>query len=249
MRVAICLSGQLRNFKETFPYFKSFIIDDLSPDIFIYTDEYDVEIEKLYIPKYFEFNTNIIKNNLDYRHINSSTNEISLLNQFYKISECNKLKCKYENENNFKYDLVIRCRFDSFFTRKFKKDELHIEDNQIIVPWGWDFKCVSEYAVTDIFALGRSDTMDKYSSVFDNLDKYKNDIIFHPESIMGYNLFRENVEVKTYEINFQFNYPEIDEFGNDIDNSKKIQELKNNGVEYKQVFWMNKIQYYPIKII
>lgn len=45
MKIAICLSGQLRNYKETFPYFKSFIIDDLSPDIFIYTDKYDSEIE------------------------------------------------------------------------------------------------------------------------------------------------------------------------------------------------------------
>ena len=83
----------------------------------------------------------------------------------------------------------------------------------------------------------------EYSSVFDNLDKYKNDVIFHPESLIGYSLFRENVEVKTYEINFQFHYPEIDEFGNNIDVSQRIQELKNNGVEYKQVFWMDKIQY------
>jgi hypothetical protein len=48
--------------------------------------------------------------------------------------------------------------------------------------------------------------MDKYSSVFDNLDKYKNDVIFHPESIIGYNLFVNNINVKTYQINFQFNY-------------------------------------------
>ena len=48
MKVAICLSGQLRNYKETFTYFKSFIIDDLSPDIFIYTDKYETEIERLY---------------------------------------------------------------------------------------------------------------------------------------------------------------------------------------------------------
>lgn len=247
MKIAICLSGQLRNYKETFPYFKSFIIDDLSPDIFIYTDKYDSEIERLYKPKYFEFNTNIINNNLGYKNIHPSTNNISLLNQFYKISECNKLKCKYEDENKFKYDLVIRCRLDSFFIRKFKKEELELEDNQIIVPWGWDFKSVSEHAETDIFALGKSEAMDKYSSVFDNLDKYKNDIIFHPESIIGYNLFRENVETKTYEINFQFHYPEINELGNNIDVSQRIQELKNNGVEYSQNFWMNKILYYPIK--
>ncbi len=138
-------------------------------------------------------------------------------------------------------------RLDSFFIRKFKKEELELEDNQIIVPWGWDFKSVSEHAETDIFALGKSEEMDKYSSVFDNLDKYKNDIIFHPESIIGYNLFRENVETKTYEINFQFHYPEINELGNNIDVSQRIQELKNNGVEYSQNFWMNKILYYPIK--
>lgn len=33
MKIAVCLSGQLRNYKETFPYFKSFIINELKPDI------------------------------------------------------------------------------------------------------------------------------------------------------------------------------------------------------------------------
>ena len=247
MKIAICISGQLRNYRETFTYFKSFIMDDLSPDIFIYTDRYDVEIERLYKPKYFEFNTNVINNNLGYKNIHTSTNNISLLNQFHKISECNKLKCKYEEENNFKYDLVIRCRFDAFFVRKFNKEELSLDNDEIIVPWGWDFKCVSEHAETDIFALGKSETMDKYSSVFDNLDKYKNDIIFHPESIMGYNLFMNNVRVKTYPINFQFHYPEIDETGNNIDVSKKIEELKNNQIFYNETLWNNKKFYYPIK--
>ena len=246
MKIAICLSGQLRNYKETFPYFRNFIINDLSPDIFIYTDKYESDLERLYKPKFFEFNSNIINSDLGYKNRHSSTNDISLLNQFYKITECNKLKCKYEDEKKFKYDLVIRCRFDSFFIRKFKKEELELNNNEILVPWGWDFKCVSEYAETDIFAIGNSEAIDKYSSVFDNLHKYKNDIIFHPESIIGYNIFMNNLKVKTYQINFQFNYPEIDEFGNNINIDEKIQELKNNGIDYIQQVWMNKNQYYPL---
>jgi hypothetical protein len=247
MRIAVCLSGQLRNYKETFPYFKNFIINELDPDIFIFTDEYDPKLIELYSPKKIDFTTKLIENNFSYRYRHTSTNDISLLNQFYKISECNKLKCKYEEENNFKYDLVIRCRFDAFFVRKFNKEELLLDNDEILVPWGWDFKCVSEYAETDIFAIGKSETIDKYSSVFDNLEKYKNDIIFHPESIMGYNLFMNNVRVKTYLINFQFSYPEIDENGNNIDVNKKIEELKNNQIFYNETLWENKIFYYPHK--
>jgi len=247
MKIAICLSGQLRNYKETFPYFNNFIIKDLNPDIFIYTDKYESEIESLYKPKKFGIQKSPIIKYFNFKNIHSSTNENSLLNQFYKISECNKLKIEYENENNFIYDLVIRCRFDAFFVKRFEKDQLIVNNNQILVPWGWDFKCVSPYAETDIFALGKSDTMNNYSNIFDNMYKYENDILFHPESLIGYNLYVNSINVKTYLINFHFHYPEIDEYGNEINTEDLIEKLSSNGVKYDLTIWENKKRYYPKK--
>ena len=41
----------------------------------------------------------------------------NIISQFYSISQANNLKKKYEDENNFKYDVVVRLRTDEYFQR------------------------------------------------------------------------------------------------------------------------------------
>tara|TARA_R110000765_G_scaffold395112_1_gene488814 strand:- start:19 stop:762 length:744 start_codon:yes stop_codon:yes gene_type:complete len=241
MRVAICLSGELRNYKDTFPYFKKYIMDVLNPDIFIYTNGNEDFLNN-YNAKSISIQEGSVDLNHGYRQVHDSTSVISVLNQQHKIESCNKLKIEYENEHDFKYDIVIRCRLDSFFTRPFSSEELQPNKDVILVPWGWDFKGVSPYSETDIFALGDSETMNKYSSSYSNIPNYINQIVFHSETLIGYNLYKQGVKTKTYQINFIFSFPEHDINGNE----HNVSDIMNgNGNHYTNKPYQGKNYFYP----
>lgn len=247
MNIAVCVSGQLRNFKETFPYFKENIINHLNPDVFIYGDGLSDELIELYEPKGFGYQKDLIDYDYSGHIVEGGVRPTGIINMYYKIKMCNELKKNYELQNQFKYDLVIRARFDEFFIRKFNQEELQIPSKTILMPWGWDFKSVSPYSEADILALGYSEDMDVYSSVFDNFDEYKRIIPFHPETLCGYNLHVNGIKVKTYLINAQFHYPDIDPLGLPISLEDRILELKAEGVDYVSSYWDGKILYHPIK--
>jgi len=72
-------------------------------------------------------------------------------NELYKIFECHKLMEQYEKENNFKYDVIIRMRFDLGLKKKLY-DETLINNEElkktygnqyIITVGGWD--CPKSY--------------------------------------------------------------------------------------------------------
>ena len=58
-------------------------------------------------------------------------NQFRSINQFYNGEECNKLKIQYENEHNFKYDIVFRIRPDLFLA--WAKQHIPKNDDD------WDF--------------------------------------------------------------------------------------------------------------
>ena len=248
MKIAICISGLLRNYKETFNYFNNFIIKDLKPDIFLFTDKYDKKCLDLYKPKDFGIQKGIIDDNYNFLNTHQSTIGINMVNNFYKISEVFKLKSKYELKNNFNYDLVIRCRFDSFFTEKI--NILNIGINDIIIP-NLDFYVngISKYAINDNFGIGSSSVMNIYSSIYDKLNLYKNDIIFHPETIIGYNLYINNINIIKKPIKFQFYHPSINEFGDkiNIENYLGKELISPYGIKYRIVNQEEERRFYPIK--
>jgi hypothetical protein len=95
---------------------------------------------------------------LDYRTINS-------LPQLYKIEKCNLLKKEFELENNFKYDVVIRSRFDNLFV-----DELDLsfvgKSNIYNINLGGNFYPNRVY---DIMFYGDSISMDIISETYSNI--------------------------------------------------------------------------------
>ena len=40
------------------------------------------------------------------------------LQQYYKVKESIQMKRKYEEQNSFKYDIVVRLRFDIGYNKK-----------------------------------------------------------------------------------------------------------------------------------
>jgi hypothetical protein len=195
MKIALCLSGGLRNFKDTYYSFKHFLLDEYEVDVFFYglenkegVDINTKDLVRLYNPKKYKIN-----NTEFYNSIHCKYNIPSSFYGFYNVLKCNELKSLYENENEFKYDIVIRSRTDYFWFRYLTDEEIFLSKSNIITPEEWSFKGVNYFARSDIFAMGSSKLMDEYSNLFNRLDEYCNSITFHPESLCGYHLLKNNI--------------------------------------------------------
>lgn len=189
MKVALCLSGQPRYLDLGYSEIAKNLLS-YQPDIFIHTwwDESMVGKEMILSPhltygrKYqWEENTHTKIMEL-YNPINIVTEPqrefniypdvdyekvfpISPYSMFYSIKRANDLKSNYESKKGFKYDLVIRCRFDI----KFDFFNLDLEK---IDPNTFYLNSVADTFPNDQFAISGSDSMDYYSSLFNYLDGY-----------------------------------------------------------------------------
>jgi hypothetical protein len=208
MKIAICLSGMVRNFENTYPSFKKFIIDEHNPDIFFsgypnskgfeYCESKIIELyspKKIIIQEYTDDLRKMICNNEEKYKARPETKVNNFLSQMYNIKKCDLLRQEYEKENNFKYDVVIRSRIDVFYFKKFEEKELQMAQfGYILIPTEWDFKTVNIRAVSDSFAMTNSKNMTKYSNLYNNFDEYYNaGVQIHPETIFGFHLIQQGL--------------------------------------------------------
>ena len=232
-KVALCISGFIRNATDTYPSIKKNIIDKFDIDVFIYsykstvkhksiykirqspdTSDEDI-IVKLYQPKKYVFNefSNDFVNNIvlknrpdEYKQLladyaNDSleskyvTKHVNQYCMFYNVYKCNELKKEYESENGFKYDYVIRTRFDmSINDSKYLDCLSYLNDNNIMIIG----PAQHNYTIYDHFALGQSMSMDKYSNLYSEIydvllslnldDKYKK--LSLPETLIGFYILK-----------------------------------------------------------
>jgi len=203
MKTAICISGHIRNFVQNFSNFKTFIIDPLSPDIFLHTwDTYgwraegnDIskgfgqfkgfdyysgkinieQINSLYqLKKYVVEDFSTVENQL-FEQSNSHRPNCThpcdrpenVVGMAYKLKKCFELKIQHEKENNFVYDVVIRSRPDLLFSRAPINDKVisAVQNGYLLTPEEESYGKAS-----DIFAIGNSETMNRYSELYNNLD-------------------------------------------------------------------------------
>ena len=117
---------------------------------------------------------NYVVNN-EYCHRNEYV-RLSNLSQFYKLKECFNLMCEYEKEQNLKYDMIIRCRFDCILESIYD-DSINLNDLDILKtiysPW-------SPGHMMDWWAIGNRYIMEKYCKYYDN---------FAPGIIENYRMF------------------------------------------------------------
>jgi len=211
MKIALCISGGLRNYKDTHYSVKHFLLDCNNVDIFYYglenkegKEQNIKDFTELYNPKKIVINKNDFYDQIPCRyHIKSS------FYGFYNVLKCNELKSNYEEENKFKYDFVIRVRPDYFWFRSITSDEFEAAKENVLTPERWSFKCVQPFAQSDIFAIGSSELMDQYSSLFSKIDDYCNNFPFHPESLCGYHLKVNNIPSLEIKEHVLFEYPSV----------------------------------------
>jgi hypothetical protein len=193
MKVALVLSGQFRNGYKQAELLKENIIQPFNADVFIgyrYVDTPDCtedELISLYNPKQISFKRTpqIVYDGIEaygglYRAI--ETDPHSPFHMWYGIHSANELKKNWEQQNSFKYDIVIRSRFDLDVFDKFDfVDWDLVRNNFINIPIGWDHRG----GLNDLFAYGTSEAMDYYSSLFLFLNKYiQSGTLIHPETLL-----------------------------------------------------------------
>ena len=87
-----------------------------------------------------------------------------LFSQYKKVYDCFKMMEQYENDNNFKYDVILKTRFDCIYKSKtdFDLETLDYKNN-IYVP---DFLPA---VVFDWYALSKRENILEYLKLYENL--------------------------------------------------------------------------------
>ena len=108
----------------------------------------------------------------------------NIISMFYSLEAANYLKKKYEEENGFKYDCVVRLRTDEFFYN----DIGDLNNYDLDTVNVFSEYAHTDYGINDHFAFGRSDLMDKYLNVCSNLSTIiEEGAAINPETLIGWN--------------------------------------------------------------
>jgi len=182
MRIAICISGQPRNFKQSYTSLKKYFLDKYNCDIYFHSwktstfestnfgggnHQYQLEEEdyneliELYQPKKYILEQPIVFDASDYQCPIWRQPLNNTLSMFYSIYKSFQL---IEGE----YDYVIRTRFDldySLFNLEFPENNINIPE------WNTDPN-VKHRGFYDVFAFGPQPLMKIYSEVFSNVISY-----------------------------------------------------------------------------
>lgn len=193
MKIALCLSGQLRFVERGFnEVIHPYILHDNSIDVFIHAWDINTQVGTKFLAgdihpigdiitadlidqtlHLYQPITYKIEHQLEFPILDWNSNHMpgfyskNVYSMFYSIYQSNKLKCDHELKNNFKYDLVIRSRFDVKLDSAI--DFINLDKNVITTPIGC-FDTANGYV--DCFAIANSTNMNIYSDVYNHLDQY-----------------------------------------------------------------------------
>jgi hypothetical protein len=219
-KIALCLSGQARFLNQC--YIESMypnIISQNDVDIFIHTWDIDPnqigkpfinggghvmgnpiheklidELLELYKPIRYVIEPQIyFENGLWVDRCMPGIRSDYLMSMFYSIYKSNQIKSQYELDNNFKYDWVIRSRFDVSLPSG-KLDFTDLDNQNLYTPRGV-FDPNNGYL--DSFAMSSSDIMDIYSDTFNQIHSIINnhEIRICGEYILRHNIDKHNINV------------------------------------------------------
>lgn len=193
MRIALCLSGQPRGLATAHEYIKKNLLDIHNPDVFVHSwtqgcpKETQDEIKELYAPKRAWYLPHFHKNYFaKYTRIASPKHPaFNTGHAFASVFLANELKRFYELNHGFRYDIVIKARFDYALNRILPI--VDIEPGKVYVP---DCRVDPNKVVcNDQFAFGTSEVMDLYCQTFQNMDRiYGMGFIFNGEDLLSGNL-------------------------------------------------------------
>lgn len=182
MKIAVCISGQPRNFKQSYNSLKQYYLDKYDCDVYFHSwktpifestnfgggnhhyslTEQDYEdLISLYKPKKYILEHPIVFDASNYKCPLWRQPLNNTLSMFYSIYKSFSLIEKT-------YDYVIRTRFDVDYSCL----DLSFPDEGINIPeWNTDYR-VKNRGYYDIFALGTQSLLKIYSETFSNIISY-----------------------------------------------------------------------------
>jgi|694.fasta_scaffold02082_14 hypothetical protein len=166
-KVAICISGLIRTGIPAYRSFEKFF-QDLEADIFFHT-WHDTDrvprIVDLYQPKNYCVSQPFVRNPKT-----NSDGQGAWGNMLYGMMMANELKKEYEIANGFRYDLVIKTRFDLVFHPNCCFNHRpKIQPRTIYCPGGnngFNHTDYESHGINDIMFWGDGESMDIATNVY-----------------------------------------------------------------------------------
>jgi hypothetical protein len=177
MKIALCLSGQPRALEEGFLYWKKNLLDCYEVDVFVHSwkSYLNDRVLELYKPVVHIFDDYKFSPEHDKIYEQNCVHESSLprysLSQFYTILQSRNLKSEYEVSHSFKYDWVIKGRFDYALNIV---PNFNSDNSYVYLPIRRYLRADNtyDYGFCDLFAYGSSENMNKYMSVFEFMEDF-----------------------------------------------------------------------------
>jgi|TARA_B100001079_G_scaffold33090_1_gene24984 hypothetical protein len=203
MKIAVCMSGQLRNWdmaKYNQKWFWGTSTEDV--DYFIHTWNYSGDRRGVSQPyEWRDVSKKEFKGIVEWYDIKKSIYDIMdqkyfygddhWSSLFYSFAQSIMLKRQYEIDNDFEYDLVIKSRPDIVFDPKRHFSYEYLEDNHLHTTHGGNMEHeFGMFNINDICFYGNSYTMDMLVNLYFHRQKVINgnsgynieegDLNFHP---------------------------------------------------------------------
>lgn len=192
-KIAVLISGGMRNFATTQVWMNKFLIEPLNADVFVHgwqtVDGLESDIEN--VKNYTNIKDYKIQDRTKItipipdtmydkypRHVSEGWGmEVAdhILGQLYNIKSCHNLIEKYESSNNLKYDIIIRVRPDEFWFEKIQDSDIdYVFNNKCIgTPQSYIGGSISGlHVVNDRFAMGSRQIMSEYCDMFSFVKEY-----------------------------------------------------------------------------
>ena len=211
MRVAACISGQLRTLGHCFPSMIQHILSPSNADVFIYAKNcttQDVQnITQVWPKVQIEIGQDIDQETLYSKEDLAACDKKGMANRFdirnflaqtQSIKACNSMRNRREVAEGFKYDLVIRLRTDAeFFTSI--HDPSYYNPSLLYVP---DFDIYN--GINDRFAIAGPDVMDIYAKWGDEVvhNILQNKIHFQAEPTLKLHIDNYNITTAVSDTKF-----------------------------------------------
>lgn len=147
-------------------FHKKHIFDNNKVDVFIHSwsKEFESQIVDLYQPKKY-----IIEEQINFKQPTHRMN--SVMSRWYSTAMSVNLKKLYEEENNFKYDMVMLYRFDHILKRnlvfsEYNPELFYIAHRDDCTESACRCEITKRYY--DVWFFSKSSNIDKFASLYEN---------------------------------------------------------------------------------
>lgn len=195
MRIAVCISGQPRAYKQGYEYLKRNLLSHFDCDIFIHTWHNKVyrtmDVIKLYKPVEWLAENPLSKSFYDDKFTNTPNAKgwppHATVSMFYSAFQSLLLKTKHELAHS-RYDWIIKTRFDYAINGVIPFNTLDVKQDAVYIP---NCRMVPTHDFgNDQFAFGNSRSMTEYMSTYLYMQQYYD----AGEQMIGENMMSANLK-------------------------------------------------------